>query len=351
MMNGLIDTDLYQNIKSILNTARAKSYTAVNFIMVEAYWNIGKLINESIGSDGRAEYGMGIMRSLSTRLTKDFGKGFDKTNLSRMRQFNLLFPNVDAVRQYLSWSHYRLIMKVENETARHFYLDECVKSNWSTRQLERQINSFFYERLLSSKNKKEVSSEILAKEPGISPMDIIKDPYVLEFLGLTHNQDFFESDLENALITHIQKFLLELGRGFTFEARQKRLSLDGDHFYIDLVFYNYILKCFVLIDLKTGKLTHQDLGQMQMYVNYYTRELMNEGDNPPIGIVLCADKSEAVVKYTLSEENRQIFTSKYKLYLPTEEELQREIEFERNIIMQEKALAKGGKSDASNNGI
>jgi len=286
----LIDTDLYQSVKSVLDVARAKAYTAVNFAMVEAYWNIGRLINDSIGYDGRAEYGMGIIRSLSERLTKDFGKGFDKTNLSRMRQFNLLFPNVDALRQQLSWSHYRLIMKVENETARGFYLEECVKSNWSTRQLERQINSFFYERLLSSKDKKAVSGEVFAKEPSVSPMDIIKDPYVLEFMGLTHNRDFFESDLENALLTHIQKFLLELGRGFTFEARQKRVSFEGEHFYIDLVFYNYVLRCFVLIEQKTSRLTHQDLGQMQMYVNYYTRELMNEGDNPPIGILLCADK-------------------------------------------------------------
>jgi len=336
--DGLIYTGLYQSVKSVLDAARAKAYTAVNFAMVEAYWNIGRLVNDSIGDDGRAEYGIGMIRGLSERLTKDFGKGFDKTNLSRMRQFNLLFPNVDALRQQLSWSHYRLIMKVENETARGFYLEECVRSNWSTRQLERQINSFFYERLLSSKDKKAVSGEVFTKEPNVSPMDIIKDPYVLEFLGLTHSQDFFESDLENALLTHIQKFLLELGRGFTFEARQKRISFEGEHFYIDLVFYNYVLRCFVLIELKTGRLTHQDLGQMQMYVNYYTRELMNEGDNPPIGILLCADKSESVARYTLSEENTQIFTSKYKLHLPTEEELRREIEFERNAIMQERSI-------------
>jgi len=334
----LIDTSLYQSVKGVLDAARVKAYTAVNFAMVEAYWNIGRLINDSIGDDGRAEYGMGVIRGLSEHLTKDFGRGFDKTNLSRMRQFNLMFPNVDALRQQLSWSHYRLIMKVENETARGFYLEECVKSNWSTRQLERQINSFFYERLLSSRDKKAVSGEVFAKEPNISPMDIIKDPYVLEFLGLTHNRNFFESDLESALLTHIQKFLLELGRGFTFEARQKRISFEGEHFYIDLVFYNYVLRCFVLIELKAGRLTHQDLGQMQMYVNYYTRELMNEGDNPPIGILLCADKNESVARYTLSEENTQIFTSKYKLHLPTEEELRREIEFERNAIMQERSL-------------
>jgi predicted nuclease of restriction endonuclease-like (RecB) superfamily len=223
-------------------------------------------------------------------------------------------------------------MKVENEVARQFYLEESIKSNWSTRQLERQINSFFYERLLSSKDKEAVSAEIEALELAKVPEDIIRDPYVLEFLGLSQNDSFYESDLEQALIDHLQKFLLELGRGFSFVSRQKRFTFDGRHFYIDLVFYNYVLKCFILIDLKLGDLTHQDLGQMQMYVNYYTSEMMNEDDNPPIGIVLCADKSESVVKYTLSEENKQIFASKYKLYLPTEDELKKELEAEYRAL-------------------
>lgn len=192
-------------------------------------------------------------------------------------------------------------------------------------KLKRQINSFFYERLLSSQNKENVSNEIQTLEPKPEYEKIIRDPYVLKFLNLNHNPNFYEKDLEQALINHLQKFLLELGRGFSFVARQKHIAFDGEHFYIDLVFYNYVLKFFVLIDLKIGKLTHQDLGQMQMYVNYYTRELMNEGDNPPIGIALCADKSDSVVKYTLSEENTQIFASKYKLYLPTEEEFKREL--------------------------
>jgi predicted nuclease of restriction endonuclease-like (RecB) superfamily len=219
-------------------------------------------------------------------------------------------------------------MRVENENARTFYMEEAVKGQWSTRQLERQIHSFFYERLLSSQNKSAVVDEIQKMETTKKPEDIIRDPYVLEFLGLPQNDDFYESDLEQALITHLQKFLLELGRGFSFVARQKRITFDGRHFYIDLVFYNYILKCFVLIDLKIGDLTHQDLGQMQMYVHYYERELMNEGDNPPIGIVLCADKSDAVVKYTLPEKETQVFASKYKLYLPSEEELLKELKQE-----------------------
>ena len=259
----------------------------------------------------------------------DFGKGFDETNLRKMRQFYLTFPNRDALCRELSWSHYRLLMRVENESARQFYIDECVKSNWSTRQLERQINTFSYERLLASHGNRAGLTDTEKREPKKTPEDIIRDPYVLEFLGLEQAASFYESDIEQALIDHMQKFLLELGRGFSFVARQKHINFDGRHFHIDLVFYNYVLKCFVLIDLKTGDLTHQDIGQMQMY---YTRELMNEGDNPPIGIVLCSDKSDAVVKYTLPEGNTQIFTSKYKLYLPTEEELKQEIEAEHRAL-------------------
>ncbi len=278
-------------------------------------------------------------------MTQDFGKGFTVANLKNMRQFYLTFPNGYALRSELSWTHYRLLMRVENENAREFYMQEAVKSQWSTRQLERQINSFFYERLLSSKNKDQVAQEIQTLEPTKKPEDVIRDPYVLEFLGLTPNDDFYESDLEQALITHLQKFLLELGRGFSFVARQKRITFDGRHFRIDLVFYNYILKCFILIDLKVGDLTHQDLGQMQMYVHYYERELMNEGDNPPIGIVLCADKSESVVKYTLPENETQIFASKYKLYLPSEEELLRELKQEYQALESIKTVEENIGSD------
>ena len=322
----------YDGIKDILLTARNKVYKTANFAMVEAYWNIGKSIIEEQGGNEKAEYGTGLLKELSKQMTKDFGKGFTVTNLKYMRQFYLMFPNGHALRDELSWTHYRLLIKVENDNAREFYMQEAVKSQWSTRQLERQINSFFYERLLSSKNKEQVAEEIQTLEPAKEPEDIIRDPYVLEFLGLNSNDDFYESDLEQALITHLQRFLLELGRGFSFVARQKRITFDGRHFRIDLVFYNYILKCFVLIDLKVGDLTHQDLGQMQMYVHYFERELMNEGDNPPIGIVLCADKSESVVKYTLPENETQIFASKYKLYLPSEEELLRELNQEYKAL-------------------
>ena len=288
---------IYRDIRNIIVTARKNIYTAINFTMVVAYWDIGRQIDENIGE--RAEYGKGLLLHLSELLKEEFGKGFDESNLRRMRQFYKVFPIRDAVRHELSWTHYRLILKVENPNARQFYIDECVKSNWSTRQLERQINSFFYERLLSTQSmegKQKVSEEIFTKEPNYLPSDIIKDPYVLEFLGLKENSEYLENELEQALISHLQKFLLELGKGFTFESRQKRISFDGNHYYIDLVFYNYYLKCFILVDLKTKKLTHEDLGQMQMYVNYYTRELMNEGDNPPIGIILCSDKSDSIVK-------------------------------------------------------
>lgn len=323
-----MDRAFYSEIKKILTNARDKVYQTANFTMVEAYWQIGKSIVKEQNGEERAEYGTGLLKELSKQMTQDFGRGFTVANLKNMRQFYLIFPNGYALRSELSWTHYRLLMRVENDNARQFYMDEAVKSQWSTRQLERQINTFFYERLLSSKNKENVAQEIQTLEPEKTPEDIIRDPYVLEFLGLSPNDDFYESDLEQALITHLQKFLLELERGFSFVARQKRITFDGRHFRIDLVFYNYILKCFVLIDLKIGDLTHQDLGQMQMYVHYYERELMNEGDNPPIGIVLCADKSDAVVRYTLPEGETQVFASKYKLYLPTEEELLKELKKE-----------------------
>ncbi|MBS4456301.1 PDDEXK nuclease domain-containing protein [Tuanshanicoccus lijuaniae] len=255
-----MESNFYEEIKSIIVSARNKVYQTANFAMVEAYWNIGKKIIDEQGGKDTAEYGQGLLKALSKQMTKDFGKGFTVANLKNMRQFYLTFPNGYALRSELSWTHYRSLMRVENDTARNFYLEEAIKSNWSTRQLDRQINSFFYERLLSSQNKEAVSKEINQLEKGKAPEDIIKDPYVLEFLNLEPNVDFYESDLEQALITHLQRFLLELGTGFSFVARQKRFTVDGRHFRIDLVFYNYILKCFVLIDLKIGDLTHQDLG-------------------------------------------------------------------------------------------
>ena len=336
-----IEDSIYKEIKSILEQARNKVYKVANSTMVEAYWNIGRVIVEKQGGSNKAEYGTALIKNLSKKMTKEFGKGFTVANLKNMRQFYLIFQKSYALRSELTWTHYRLLMRVENENARNFYIEECIKSNWSTRQLERQITTLFYERLLSSKDKEKVSKEIYKLEPQIKKAeDIIRDPYVLEFLGLPENTSFLEKNLEQALIDHLQKFLLELGRGFSFVARQKRITFDGRHFYIDLVFYNYLLKCFVLIDLKVGDLTHQDLGQMQMYVHYFEEEMMNEGDNPPIGIVLCADKSDSIVKYTLSKNETQVFASKYKAYLPSEEELLSEIEKEYNMLKQEEELGK-----------
>ena len=315
----------YHAIRSSIVTAQHTLTTAVNSAMVTAYWEIGEQIYKACGENDRAEYGTKLLEYLSAHLTTEFGKGYTVRNLRAMRQFYCCFPNRHTLCAELSWSHYRLLMRVSGEKARIFYADECAKSAWSVRQLERQINTMYYQRILASQDKASVATEIQLSEPKPEYEKIVKDPYVMEFLQIQPDTHVYESDLEQALIDHLQQFLLELGRGFSFVSRQKRFTLDGQSFFIDLVFYNYILKCFVLIDLKTDTLTHQDIGQMQMHVNYYTREMMNEGDNPPIGIVLCAEKNDAVVRYTLPENNTQIFTSKYKTYLPTEDELKREL--------------------------
>lgn len=320
--------DAYRSIRGYVIEAQGQVYTAVNAAMVTAYWKIGKSIFEACGENDRAAYGKQVLKYISERLTEEFGKGFSVQGLRNMRQFYLTFPIRSTLRSELSWSHYRLLMRVPDEKARMFYTEEAVKTGWSVRQLERQINTMFYQRILASRDKESVAAEIQVTEPKPEYEQIIKDPYVLEFLNLPANEHFYESNLEQALIDHLQKFLLELGRGFSFVARQKHFNVDGQHFYIDLVFYNYILKCFVLIDLKTGTLTHQDIGQMQMYVNYFTRYQMNEGDNPPVGLLLCAQKSDTLVQLTLPEDNRQIYAAKYMPYLPTEEELKRELNLE-----------------------
>jgi len=327
-----IDT-AYQSVKHILEEAQKKAYTAVNFAMVQAYWSIGRIIvEEEQKGKAKAGYGEYLLKELSERLTKDFGKGFDYSNVKNMRQFYLVFSIGDALRSQLSWTHYRLLMRIEKEAVRNFYIEECIAASWSTRQLERQINSFYYERLLSSQDKGRVRAEIRKLEPGPGPHDIIRDPYVLEFLGLKENKAYLENELEQGLIDKLHDFLLELGKGFSFVARQKRITIDGDHFYIDLVFYNYFLKCFVLIDLKVGKLTHQDIGQMDFYIRYFEKEVKLPGDNPTIGLILCAEKNEAMAKYTLLKGSKTLFASKYKLYLPTEKELKEELKRERQLL-------------------
>ena len=324
----LSQENTYHVIRTSLVQAQKKLCSAVNSAMVTAYWEVGREIYNACGENDRAEYGKKLLDFLSIKLTAEFGQGYTVRNLRAMRQFYCCFPIRHTLCAELSWSHYRLLMRVSDEKIRNFYAEECAKSAWSVRQLERQINTMYYERMLASRNKAAVAGEIQKLEPKPEYEKIVKDPYVMEFLQIQPDTHVFESDLEQALIDHLQQFLLELGRGFSFVSRQKRFTLDGQNFYIDLVFYNYILKCFVLIDLKMDMLTHQDLGQMQMYVNYYTRELMNEGDNPPIGILLCAEKNDAVVRYSLPEANTQIFASKYFTYLPTEEELKRELKLD-----------------------
>ena len=333
-----LDVNIYQGIRDTLATARSKAYTAINFAMVEAYWDIGRQIEEAIGE--RAEYGKSLLKYLAQKLTSDFGKGFTERNLRAMRQFYTMFPIRHTLCAELSWSHYRLLMKIEDNARREFYGRECVESAWSVRQLERQINSFFYERLLATQKsgRESVRNEIQTLEPKTEKDYILKDPYILEFLDLKENRDYHESDLEQALIDKLQEFLLELGKGFSFVARQKRITIEGDHYYVDLVFYNYILKCFVLIDLKTGKLTYQDIGQIDFYVRYFDDKIKLPEDNPTIGIILCADKNDAMVKYSVLSDKENLFASKYMSYLPTEEELTRELKRERELIERQQML-------------
>lgn len=331
----------YGRVREILESARSNAYRAVNFVMVQAYWEIGRtIVEEEQKGDSRADYGIGLLISLSNRLTVDYGKGFDESNLRNMRIFYMRFPKRDALRHELSWTHYRILMRVEKESAREFYLHECVEGNWSTRQLERQINSLYFERILltGKESRPLVKKEADAKKETMHPTHLIKDPYVLEFLNLNPNTGFYEKEIEQTLIDKLQSFMLELGKGFSFVSRQYRISAEESHFYIDLVFYNYILKCFLLIDLKTGELTHQDIGQMDFYVRYFEDQVRQVSDNPTIGLILCAEKSKTIVKYSLLSDSKQIYASKYKLYLPSVKELQEEISRTRQMLDQEKKL-------------
>ena len=278
----LLASDVYLRVKKIIEDARSNIARAVNTQMVLAYWQIGReIVEEEQKGKARADYGKGILKKLSIKLRIDFGKGFDESNLRNIRSFYIMYTKCDALRHELSWTHYRILMRIENAQARSFYEVECVKNNWSAREMERQKGSLLFERLALSKNKKGLMKLAQKGQELATYKDMIKDPYVLEFTGLSAQPKLYESKLEQSLIDNLSKFLLELGKGFTFVARQKRITLDGDHFYIDLAFYNTILKCYVVIDLKVGKLTHQDIGQMQMYVNYYKRTQMQKEENEP----------------------------------------------------------------------
>ena len=345
-MSELVRTDLVERIEQLITEAKKRAVVAVNTAMVYTYYEIGRMIVEDEQKgEPRAEYGKAVIKQLSDRLTRKFGKGFSERNIEQMRQFYVIYSQETPIPQTLfaesslipqtmsdqlhftlSWSHYLKLMRIENPDERKFYEIEATENNWSLRELQRQFDSSLYERLVISRDKEEVKA--LAHKGQIieKPEDVVKDPYVLEFLGLKELPQYSESELEQRLIDHLQTFLLELGKGFAFVGRQVRFTFDEQHFRVDLVFYNRLLRAFVLIDLKRGTLKHQDLGQMQMYVNYYDRFVKTEDENPTIGILLCTDKSDAMVEITLPKDNNQIFASKYQTYLPSKEELKRLIE-------------------------
>lgn len=317
-------TPLLQSIKHIILEARQKVYRMANATLLHTYWQIGKLIVEDEQQgNAKATYGEATLKTLATQLTLEFGKGFDERNLNNMRAFYRAFPIWNALRTELSWTHYRLLSRLDTEAKRNYYLTESIAANWNSRTLQRQINSLAFERLLQHKTEQPEPDTI---------HNALKDPYIFEFLGLTSHTQNTERKIETAIINHLQQFLLEFGKGFAFVARQQHIVTDTSDFYIDLVFYNYLLKCFVLIDLKTGTLTHQDVGQIDMYVRMYDDLKRSPDDNPTIGILLCSEKDETIIKYSVLNDKNQLFASKYLLYMPKEEELKQLIEQDRLIF-------------------
>lgn len=341
------NNQLVNDVRHIIQQARSQVQYAVNSSMVQAYWQIGHLIVEhEQKGENRAAYGKQQLESLAQRLTTEFGKGFDISNLRNMRAFYLAFPIQDAVRPELSWTHYRCLIRIENKQARQWYMQEAIEQNWSSRALDRQINNLYYERLLSSKDRAAVQKEAQDKTAILqtSVKDYLRDPYVLDFLNLSAT-DHLESGLEQGIINNLQNFLLELGRGFAFVARQQRISTEDQDFYIDLVFYNFKLKCFLLIDLKMDKLSHQDVGQMDTYIRIYDQHKKGPDDNPTIGLILCSQKSEAVVKYSVLTDSKQMFAAKYLPYLPSEDELRQELERERELVQEQLGYKDNEKED------
>jgi predicted nuclease of restriction endonuclease-like (RecB) superfamily len=333
---NIINNQIVDDIRNLLINSRIQIQQSVNSVMVQTYWHIGRIIVEDEqNGELRAEYGKKQLELISISLTQEFGKGFDATNLRKMRQFYLTFPIQDSVSLKLSWTHYRTLMRIENQNARDWYIKETIENNWSARALERQISVLYYERLLSSPDKTALVNEANEKIHELQVTDIknyLRDPYIFDFLNLP-NESLLETNIEQALIDNLQQFLLELGRGFAFVSRQQRLVVEEQDFYIDLVFYNFKLKCFLLIDLKLGKLTHQDVGQMDTYVRIYDKFHKSEDDNPTIGLILCSEPSLAVAKYSVLNESKQLFSSKYLPFLPTVEELQKELLRERNLLL------------------
>ena len=334
MENELIKNDdefnsFFNNIKDLVMNSRNKVYQTVNTEMLNLYWNIGKAIMEIQQGDERASYGDTVLEKLSQKLTNEFGKGFSSRNLRTMRKFYIIYPIWKTVSSKLSWSHYLELIKIDEEAKRNFYFNECINSKWSVRELGRQRDSLLYERLTIYADKEKAKKLSEKGQVLKTSRDLIKDPFVLEFLDIKENTKYLESDLEKNIIEHLKEFLLELGKGFSYIGNQVRITLGEEHFYPDLVFYNRLLKCFVIIDLKVGKVSHQDIGQMQMYVNYYDREIKQNDENKTIGILLSTNKNETVVKYTLPEDNKTIFSSEYRLHMPTEQELISAVEEEK----------------------
>lgn len=324
-----LSQNLIHDIKSLIAKAKEGAIRSVDHYRTVMYWHIGeRIFNEEQQGKDRADYGNYLIKYLSEQLQPEFGSGFTVRQLEKYRQFYRTFPIASSLRAQLSWTHYKTLISIDNEDKREYYIAETAKNNWSVRQMERQINSQLFERLLLSNDKESVLAVARNEKHPTNPNEIIKDPMVLEFLGLKRESAYYEKDLEQAIITHLQDFLLELGNGFSFVSRQKRIHIDGDEFFVDLVFYNRILQCFILFEIKIHKLTHEDLGQLQMYVNYYDRMEKLEYEKPTIGILLCADKNNAVVKFSLPENNQTILASQYKLILPTEEQLLSEIKNE-----------------------
>lgn len=333
-INKIGSGHLIDDARAIIETARANAVRSVDFCRVQMYWNLGRRIfeEEQHGKE-RADYGAYIVKTLADKLEAEYGSGFGVRQLERARQFYRIYPIASTVRTQLNWSQYKMLISIDDPDKREYYELESVNNAWTARETERQINSQLYERLLLSNDKEAVLAVARKERIPETPQEIIKDPMVLEFLGLERQSAYYEKDVENAIITHIADFLLEMGKGFSFVARQKRILIEDDEFFIDLVFYNRLLRCFVVVELKTGKLTHQDLGQLQMYVNYYDRTEKLPDETPTIGILLCASKNDTAVKMTLPEDNKTILASEYKLYLPTTEQLTKEINEVKQLTM------------------
>ena len=334
------------DIRSIINSARQNAVRSVDFCRVQMYWHMGKRIfGEKQHGKDRADYGAYLIKNLAKQLEPEYGSGFSVRQLAFCRQFYRVYPIANALRSQLNWTQYRMLIQIDDPDKRMYYELESVNNGWTARETERQINSQLYERLLLSNDKEAVLAVARKERIPQSPLEIIKDPMFLEFLGLERKAAYYEKDLESAIITHLQHFLLELGQGFTFVARQKRILLEDDEFFADLVFYNRLLKCFVVIELKTGKLTHQDLGQLQMYVNYYDRVEKTAEENPTIGILLCTDKNDTAVRMALPEDNKTILASEYKLYLPTQSQLINEVNSVRKMVEEQREFNKGNEKE------